>query len=117
MSLGPNVKITAPEATRAAQHALYAGLFGCKVIHPTPTMDVFVFPDGACVGVAFVPAAEALTVEQAKRGAWLEYRVDDVDGTVAALAEQGLTPFAYHDATHHYFQAPGGQVFRLAAKG
>lgn len=117
MSLGPNVKITAPEATRRAQQALYADALGCAVRHPTPEMDVFVFPDGACVGVAFVPEGEALSVEQARRGAWLEYRVADVDRVVAALAAQGLTPFAYHDTAHRYFQAPGGQVFRLAAQG
>lgn len=115
MSLGPNVKITAPASTRAAQHALYAGVLGCDVLTPTPQMDVFRFPDGACVGVAFVPDAEALTPAQAMRGAWLEYRVADVDRTTAALAELGLTPFDYVDATHRYFQAPGGQVFRLAA--
>lgn len=114
MSLGKNVKITAGVSTRVQQTALYVGVLGCEVLHPTPTMDVFRFADGACIGIAFVADSTALTTEQALLGAWLEFVVPDVDGVITKLAELGMTPFDYSDPSHRYFQAPGGQVFRLA---
>ena len=36
--------------------------------------------------------------------------------TKARLGELGIAPFEYNDRTHTYFQAPGGQVFRLAPR-
>ena len=115
MSLGRNVKLTAPASTRGANRAVYSGILGAEVLSPTPKMDIFRFEDGACVGVEFVPDAIALTVEQARRGAWLEFVVPDLDGAIAALAAEGIEPFEYVDTQHAYFQGPGGQVFRLAA--
>jgi hypothetical protein len=113
-TLGANVKITAGVSPRVRQTALYAGVFGCEVLHPTPTMDVFRFPTGACVGIAFVPDDAALTPTQAGLGAWLEFVVPDVDAATGALAELGIEPFEYVDPTHRYVAAPGGQIFRLA---
>jgi hypothetical protein len=78
---------------------------------------VFTFEGGASVAFFYVSADQALTPPQHLQAIWLEFEVEDVARTTDALARLGIEPFEYADRTHPYFQAPGGQVFRLAKKG
>ena len=112
--LGRNAKITAGCSQRGSLGAMLTEVFGCRRITPRKDTDVFAFADGSSLGVCFVANDEALSPEQLRRGAWLELSVEEPEATLAALARIGLTPFEYSDKQHHYFQAPGGQVFRLA---
>jgi hypothetical protein len=66
------------------------------------------------MGVYFVDAAEALTQAQAMKAAWIELTVEDVEAAARHLPGLGAAVVPYHDKEHRYFQAPGGQVFRLA---
>jgi len=115
--IGKNMKLTALESDRARVRAFYGDLLGGARKDVLPDMDVFVLPDGMSIGVAFTAAGGALEGEDAKKSAWLELVVDDVDRVVRALGELAVKPFDYVDKTHVYFHAPGGQVFRLAKRG
>jgi hypothetical protein len=57
-----------------------------------------------------------LSPAQHLHAVWLEFEVDDVDRVRNELARLGIEPFDYEDQAHPYFQAPGGQVFRLARR-
>jgi hypothetical protein len=83
---------------------------------PSSSEEVFTFEGGASVAFFYVPADQALTPPQHLQAIWLEFEVEDVARTTDALARLGIEPFEYEDRTHPYFQAPGGQVFRLATK-
>jgi hypothetical protein len=47
---------------------------------------------------------------------WLEFDVEDEKATAAKLEVLGIRSFEYFDKAHKYFQAPGGQAFRLAQR-
>ncbi len=116
-TIGRNAKLITNASERGRVRAFYEGILGATHVAPKPDMDLYKFPDGFSLGVEFVDAAHALSVDDAKKGAWLEVVVDDVAATKARLGDLGITPFDYVDRAHTYFQAPGGQVFRLAPRG
>lgn len=115
-TIGRNAKLVTTPNERARVRAFYEGLLGAKHVPARPDMDQYKFQDGFSLGVQYVDAAEALSVQDALKGAWLELVVDDVAATKARLGELGITPFEYVDRSHTYFQAPGGQVYRLASR-
>ena len=100
------------KADVAARHETAGG----AVLSPGTDVVVFTFDGGASVAFFYVPASQALTPPQHLQAIWLEFEVDDVARTTDALARLGIEPFEYEDRTHPYFQAPGGQVFRLARR-
>jgi hypothetical protein len=128
-SIGRHHHLDVDEQFRAPTRALYEGVLGGQltplreneaaggaVLSPGTDVEVFTFDGGASVAFFYVPAGQALTLPQHLRAIWLEFEVEDVPRTTEALARQGIEPFEYEDRTHPYFQAPGGQVFRLARK-
>jgi len=48
------------------------------------------------------------------KAAWLEINTRDVQEVKRRLVEFGVKEVEYPDKSRFYFQAPGGQVFRLA---
>jgi hypothetical protein len=113
--LGSNIRSVAPLSARDRIRSFWIDVFGGKHVTPREDLDVFTFDDGSCLGVYFVDHEEALTLEQQRAvGTWIELAVDDADAALATLTAKGFDPLPYHDLDHRYFQAPGGQVFRLA---
>lgn len=112
-ALGTNVKLTAAQSQREALRRMMAEIFGCDRREPRGDLDVFLLAAGGCIGAYYVPDEEALDAPQLLKGAWLELAVPDVEQTRAALLDRGIAELVYDDPEHHYFQAPGGQVFRL----
>lgn len=109
--LGPHLKITAKPAHRERVRALLTGTLDLGLVDRGDVYDIYRLGSGS-VGYFFLD--DALSEEEARKGAWIELLVDDPDAVTAALAGQGLTPFDYVDKSHRYFSLPGGQVFRLA---
>jgi hypothetical protein len=71
----------------------------------------FKFSNGASLSVEFTE--DALDDQQAKRGAWLELQVDDAAGLQQKVQAFGLIRVIHPFTPFFYFQAPGGQVFRI----
>ena len=128
-SVGRHHHLDVDEQFRAPTRAVYEGVLGGKptslreneaaggaALSPGTNVEVFTFEGGASVAFFYVPTGQALTPAQHLRAIWLEFEVEDVTRTTEALARQGIEPLEYEDRTHPYFQAPGGQVFRLARK-
>ncbi len=116
-TLGSNIRCVAATEHRAAIAAIYTEVFGASASQPIPDMDVYVLPGGGSIGVYIVPADQALAATlHESAGTWIELLVDEPDETRSVLERRGLTPLDYHDKAHAYFQFPGGQVFRLAAR-
>lgn len=44
---------------------------------------------------------------------WLELRTDRLEDLKAKILQFGIKEIEYRDRDHFYFQAPGGQVYRL----
>jgi hypothetical protein len=120
-SIGKHHHLNVAHELRAQTQALYQTVLGASkgatggaAIAPDPDLEVFTFENGASIGVFYVSSDQTLTPEQHMNAIWLEFFVDDVAQTTEALAGLGIEPFKYEDGAHPYFQAPGGQVFRLA---
>jgi hypothetical protein len=112
--IGLNHRLTVPNTLKKETRALYEGVLGGTVTSPRPDVEIFTFSDGSGIGVFYIDPREALTPEQHRKAIWLEFEVDDEPGAASKLQALGMEPFEYFDKAHKYFQAPGGQVFRLA---
>ena len=73
----------------------------------------FKFANGASLSVEFTE--DALSDEQAQRGAWLEFRTDDAVGLQQKVQAFGLPRVVHPYTPFFYVQAPGGQVFRIVS--
>ena len=77
------------------------------------------FPDGSAFSVEFTERAaeepDPVDDDHAFLGAWMEFRVEDVEAVQSALRSAGIPSFSHPGSRHHYFMAPGGQVFRVIA--
>jgi hypothetical protein len=121
--IGKHHHLNVAEELRSQTQAVFQTVLGATksstggaAIPPRPDLEVFEFEDGSSIGVFYVSADNTLTPEQHMAAIWLEFEVEDIAQTTAALAALGIEPFEYEDRAHHYFQAPGGQVFRLAQR-
>jgi hypothetical protein len=112
--IGLNHRLTVANTLRQQTRALYEGVLGASVMSPRPDTEIFTFADGSGIGVFYVDPGLALTPEQHLRAIWLEFEVEDEKATAAKLKALGIRTFEYFDKAHKYFQAPGGQAFRLA---
>ena len=71
----------------------------------------FTFSNGASLSVEFIE--DALSDQQAQRGAWLELRTNDAMGLQQKVQDFGLKKVVHPYTPFFYIQAPGGQVFRI----
>ena len=114
ITLGNNVKITAPESARQQVRDVFEAL-GASRGGPNDRMDVFATEDGGHIGFAYVPDTQALTTAQMRFAPWLELAVADLEATRERLEALGLARLDYEDKSHPYFVGPGGVVFRLTS--
>jgi len=73
----------------------------------------FTFSNGASLSVEFTQ--DALSDQQAQRGAWLELRTDDAVELQQKVQAFGLKRVVHPYTPFSYIQAPGGQVFRIVS--
>jgi len=115
LQMGNHMKLTLKPELRERTRGFYGGICECrKLDSPRPDMDLYEFNGGFVLGIFFADDAETLPEPAYVKAAWLELKVDDVPAYRARLEAFGINALPYADPTRMYFQAPGGQVFRLA---
>src|SRR5205823_1384340 len=112
--IGNNLKITAPRSVQTQVRSLFEAL-GATTKSPNPATDMFVL-ESTNIGYVFVSDSEALTPAQMRNAPWIEILVDDTAAAAAKLDGIGVERVEYSGSQHPYFAAPGGAVFRLAAR-
>ncbi len=113
--IGNHMKFDVPRRLRERSREFYGGLLGCKMLEsPRPDLDLYEFAGGFVIGVFEVEDGEALGEGDCLKAAWLELKVEDPAAWKERLEGFGVRRVKYADASRFYFQAPGGQVFRLA---
>ena len=114
--LGPNVKLRVPMSERSRLKDVMLDVFEAKLAMSNDRMDIFDL-EGTSFGVEVIADASALSAAGAKEhGTWLEFVVDDPSRTRERLEGAGIGAFEYADKKHDYYQLPGGQVVRIAAR-
>lgn len=120
--LGARVHLFVRPEYRQAFTSVFRDVLGCDVAErdfglPHPILLV-AFDDGSRFSVEFSDSApkdpEASFPDEAGSwGAWIEFRSPDVPECERRLRQAGVQEFTHRGSRHHYFRAPGGQVFRL----
>jgi hypothetical protein len=113
--IGNHMKLNVSSSLRSKTQTFYEDVLGCKTMpSPMPDLDLFEFDGGFVLGVFFVEDAETLSSDDHLKAAWLELKTKNVDALKRKLQKFGVKELDYADKSRFYFQAPGGQVFRLA---
>jgi hypothetical protein len=120
IALSNSVHTYARPETKEQLLAFFTSVLGleAKPVPPYVTgspepMYSFEFSNGASLSVEFTP--EALSDQQAQRGAWLELKTDDAAELQQKLQDAGFKRVVHPYTPFFYIQAPGGQVFRIVA--
>lgn len=117
---GNHSKMIAPPSTRLRLQSFYRDVLGCYVgkgpQHPDgpEDTDLIRFANGFSIVVRYSEAA--LGEAELKKSIWLELLTNDAARLERKIQAFGIQPFDYFDKERFYFQAPGGQVFRVAGK-
>jgi hypothetical protein len=113
--IGNHIKFNVHKSLRERVRSFYLDVLQCTTIpSPAPDLDLFLFHDGFVLGVFFCEQADVLSDEEHLKAAWLEIKAKDVQKVKRRLIDFGVKEVEYPDESRYYFQAPGGQVFRLA---
>jgi len=111
------MKMTLRHEMRPRTRAFYASTLELKTLEsPRDDLDLYEFSDGFVLGIFFTDdAADVLGEPDQLKATWLELKVDDPNVWKKRLQDFGVVEVDYPDGSNRfYFQAPGGQVFRLA---
>jgi len=85
-----------------------------RVIPKSKGMDLIRLGTGFYIGAVYDDSA--LSDADRLNSIWLDLRTEDPDGLKQKILEFGCKQVGFWDKEHFYFQAPGGQVFRLVGK-
>jgi hypothetical protein len=115
VQIGNHLKMTIPRNLRARTRDFYGGLLECKSLDsPRDDLDLYEFEGGFVLGLFFAEVGETLSEADYHKATWLELKVADPAAWKARIQAFGVREVEFPDPTRFFFQAPGGQVFRLA---
>ena len=113
--IGNHMKFNIHKSLRDRVWSFYVDVLQCTTMpSPAPDLDLFVLSDNFVLGVFFCESSDVLSEADHLKAAWLEIKTKDVLDLQRRLVEFGVKKVEYSDTSRFYFQAPGGQVFRLA---
>jgi len=110
-SLGENSKLTVLPSEQEQIRKFYQEVLGCPLIRETERADFFRIGHNFNLGVVYEDSA--LSMSDRMKSIWLELRADHPEALKRNILAFGIKEIEYFDKARFYFQAPGGQVFRL----
>lgn len=112
VSLGNHAKLTARMADRPRIRQFYQDVLECRMTTRSDEADFFRLGDGFFIAVIYhgpmLPEREQL------KSVWLELKSDDPAALTDRIRAFGVVEIETWEKQRLYFQAPGGQVFRVA---
>ena len=106
---GNHMAVFAARSERERIRSFYGDVLGCKVNVNAADVDRFQLDD---VHIIFVYQDTALDESSFLKATYLELKADDTEEMKRKILAFGVKKLDIPDP-HLYFQAPGGQVFRL----
>ena len=107
--VGNHLAVFAARAEQDRIRKFYCDVLGCKVKVKTDEVDRFQLDD---VHFIFVYQSTALDEKDFLKAVYLELKTDNTDEMKQKILDFGVKKVDVPDP-HLYFQAPGGQVYRL----
>lgn len=115
IQIGNHLKMTVPQHLRSQTREFYGSILSCQQLDsPSDDLDLYEFAGGFVLGLFFTPEVEAPSATDYLKGLWLELKVADPEALKARLLAFGVKEVEFPDPTRFFFQALGGQVFRVA---
>ncbi len=119
LALSNSIHLYARPDTKEKFLEFFTSILGLEAVESSDAVGspepiyAFAFANGASLSVEFTE--DALSNQQAQRGAWLELRTDDALGLQQKVQAFGLRRVVHPYTPFFYIQAPGGQVFRIVS--
>lgn len=111
--LGNHTAVFAARSEQGRIRKFYSDVLGCKIRMQNDEVDRFQLGD---VHFCFVYQSTALDQGDFLKATWLELKAENTEEVKQRILDFGVKKLDVPDP-HLYFQAPGGQVFRLVAIG
>jgi catechol 2,3-dioxygenase-like lactoylglutathione lyase family enzyme len=112
VNLGNHSAIVLPRAEQDRIRRFYRDVLGCEIIRETDQKDDFRMGGNFYIGVLYEDEGVSLDEGSFSKAIYLELKTDNVEEMRREIVASGVTVLEMQDP-HLYFQAPGGQVFRL----
>lgn len=111
LMLGEHSKMTVLRSERDQFRKFYRDVLECRITKTSPAADIFQVGPHFSIGAVY--GDTALPADEMRQSIWLELKTDHLEDMKKKILAFGIVPLEYWDKEHFYFQAPGGQVFRL----
>lgn len=110
--MGNHSAVVLPRAEQDRIRRFYRDVLGGEIIRQTDLKDDFLIGGNFYIGVLYESEGIALDENGFSKATYLELKADNVDEMRQKIVAFGVRVLEMQDP-HLYFQAPGGQVFRL----
>ncbi len=114
VAFGRHSKMIALPSERDRIRGFYRDVLGCKVTKESERAEYFQMADDFFIAVLYENSV--LSQPDLLKSIWLEIQTDNTEELKQKILEFGVKVLDMGDKEHLYFQAPGGQVFRLVGK-
>ena len=112
VAVGNHSAVRVPRTERDAVRRFYRDVLGGEITRESDLKVDFRLGDGFYLAFLYEDEGAALAESGFLQAIYLELKTDDVDGLRQRIVAFGVKVLEVPDP-HLYFQAPGGQVFRL----
>lgn len=109
---GNHSAVVLPRAEQARIRQFYRDVLGCELTRETDDKDDFRMGGDFYIAVLYENEDVALDEGSFSKATYLELKADNVEEIRQKIVGFGVKVLETQDP-HLYFQAPGGQVFRL----
>lgn len=110
--LGNHAAVVVPRAEQGRIRRFYRDVLGCEIIRETDQKDDFRMGGSFYIGVLYESEGVAMDENGFSKAIYLELKASNVEEMRQKIVAFGVKVLEIQDP-HLYFQAPGGQVFRL----
>ena len=110
--LGNHAAIVVSKAEQIRIRRFYRDVLGCEFVRETDQKDDLRIGDDFYVAILYEADGVALDQSAFSKAIFLELQADNVEEIRQKVLASGVKVLEMQDP-HLYFQAPGGQVFRL----
>ncbi|MFD2872034.1 VOC family protein [Mucilaginibacter ximonensis] len=104
--------VIVPRSERESIRAFYIGTLGGQLTREDPDRDILRLGDNFYIAFLYGDVPNVNDIGRQARFLWLELRSDEVPAMTEKILAAGVLKLDIPDP-HLYFQAPGGQVWRL----
>jgi catechol 2,3-dioxygenase-like lactoylglutathione lyase family enzyme len=110
---GNHSSVIVPRQDRDTIRKFYCDVLGGQITKAEDERDFLRLGDDFYIGFLYGDVADASEFLRTARSAWLEIKSDNVEEMRRQILDSGLVRKLEVPDPHLYFQAPGGQCWRL----